>query len=156
MYGIDVNQFRDVVESALRHIALHSLAAENLVLGTAMVESELNYIKQIDGPALGFFQMEPTTHDDIWENFLPSQKELTLRVQMLLPRSYDRASNELIHNIRYAAAMCRIHYLRVPQPLPSATDAQGMASYWKRYYNTMKGKGTVEKALRHFQVATQL
>jgi hypothetical protein len=49
--------------------------------------------------------------------------------------------------------MCRVHYLRVKEALPTENDAAGMASYWKRYYNTVLGKGTIEQALPSFRVA---
>jgi hypothetical protein len=48
----------------------------------------------------------------------------------------------------YAAAMCRVFYLRVPERLPQADDSAAMARYWKRYYNTHLGKGTVEGFLQ--------
>ena len=40
-----------------------------LKLGTGAIESNCGeFIKQINGPALGIWQMEPKTHDDIWLN----------------------------------------------------------------------------------------
>jgi hypothetical protein len=50
-------------------------------------------------------------------------------------------------NDRYAAAMCRIRYLRVPAPLPAPDDIQAMANYWKEHYNTPLGAGTPEEFL---------
>ncbi len=55
------------------------------------------------------------------------------------------SSNELIGNMWYGAAMCRIHYLRVPDALPEAGDIPGMAAYWKEFYNTFEGSGTEEE-----------
>ena len=70
--GLDVNQVRlYVVRPALQEIGLWSQVAENLVLGTAVTESRLKYLKQLGkGPALGIFQMEPFTHNDIWRTHL--------------------------------------------------------------------------------------
>ena len=39
--------------------------------------------------------------------------------------------------------MARLKYWRVSQPLPETLD--GMARYWKTYYNTPKGAGTEDK-----------
>ena len=47
--------------------------------------------------------------------------------------------------------MARIHYLRVPEALPAADDVVGLAAYWKRYYNTELGAGTVEKFVESYQ-----
>ena len=46
-------------------------------------------------------------------------------------------------NIGFSIIMCRIHYRRVPKPLPYTLEDQ--AVYWKAYYNSHLGKGTVEK-----------
>ncbi len=49
----------------------------------------------------------------------------------------------------YATAMCRIHYLRVKEPLPDIHPVT-MGSYWKKYYNTELGKGTVEEFVENW------
>lgn len=149
---LDVSQVREfVVRPALQHIGLWSLAAEELVLGTGLQESRLRYIKQLGrGPALGLFQMEPATHDDIWFNYLRYQIELRNLVKGLAPHThkFHPTAEALIGHLPYAAAMCRVHYRRVRAPLPAAGDIEGQAKYWKRYYNTELGKGTVEEYMR--------
>lgn len=44
------------------------------------------------------------------------------------------------YNIALQIAMCRLHYRRVPQALPNNIEEQ--AAYWKKHYNTYKGKGS--------------
>lgn len=130
-----------IVVPALQEIGSYSKAAERLVLGTAMTESLLRHIEQVGGPALGFFQMEPATHDDIWAHYLGATKRVHLLdgLRRITRRAGDAA--ELRINPFYAAAMCRIHYLRVREKLPDADDLHGMAAYWKQYYNTSRGRG---------------
>jgi hypothetical protein len=61
------------------------MAAEQLLLGTAMQEDDLVHRRQMGGgPARGFFQMELATHNDIWQNFLKFRKELADKVIDLL------------------------------------------------------------------------
>ncbi|HIE39972.1 MAG TPA: hypothetical protein EYP76_00900 [Thiomicrorhabdus sp.] len=48
---------------------------------------------------------------------------------------------ELENNDKYAAAIARVHYLRVRAPIPQYNNIPKMAAYWKRYYNTILGKG---------------
>jgi hypothetical protein len=43
----------------------------------------------------------------------------------------------------YAAVMCRVRYMRVRESMPS--DANGLARYWKQYYNTPLGAGTLDE-----------
>jgi hypothetical protein len=53
-----------VIYPALNKMGMWSEAAGELVLGTAIVESNHTYLKQHgDGPALGLWQVEPATHD---------------------------------------------------------------------------------------------
>lgn len=149
MEGINLSHLRlHVIRPVLQYIEHWSPAAENLVLGTALVESRAHYLAQLGGPALGLWQMEPATERDIWQNYLAFKPELRVKVEGLLTPLVN-----LSGNLFYGAAMCRIHYLRVRDPLPAASDAAGMARYWKQFYNTPLGKGTVEKALPHFRAA---
>jgi hypothetical protein len=150
-YGLDVDQLRElVIVPTLKSLNLHTKAAENLVLGTALVESRARYIKQLGtGPALGIFQMEPATHDDIWDNYLSYRTDLANQIKELVRVT---EAGEMIGNLYYAAAMCRVHYRRVRSPLPEAGNALDMACYWKNHYNTALGAGTVSKAQPHFVV----
>lgn len=144
-----------VVRPALQKIGLWSQAAENLIFGTGFVESEYKYVEQIGGgPGFGFWQMEAATHDDIWTNFLshePSALCFALREMSGYPRLARPLATALHGNLFYAAAMCRIHYKRVKEPLPSAGDAEAMAAYWKLHYNTPLGAGTIDKAIPYFK-----
>ena len=85
--------------------------------------------------------MEPATHEDLWTNFLAYRPDLAARVNTFIAPWTDRVST-LVTNLAYATAMARVHYLRVPVPLPEAADHAGLARYWKAHYNTAAGKGT--------------
>ena len=141
--AISVDHLRQlVIRPACEAIGLYSLAAEELLLGTACQESKCGtFLKQLGGgPALGIFQMEPRTHDDLWANFISHRAQFAGKLDQLMLGEPDAA--EMVWNLRYAAAMCRIHYYRVKGPLPAAGDLQAQAAYWKRFYNTPKGAGT--------------
>jgi len=141
--------FRDeVIIPTLRKINMHSDSAVNLLLGTAIQESNLHYLRQLDdGPALGFYQMEPSTHKDIWLNYLKYRQPI---VDSLASITKSTAPMQLVTNLAYATAMARIHYRRVPQALPDADDIHGLAQYWKDYYNTELGKGTAEEFIQNY------
>lgn len=155
--GINLRQFRvDIVRPVLTYLGLHSQAAENLLIGTALTESRLHYVRQLNsGPALSVFQIEPATFHDLYSSFLAYRPELLSQVDALCGKLYpaDLKHMELIGNLSYATAIARVFYRRVKAALPAAEDAAGMANYWKRHYNTIKGAGTVSGALPHFQMA---
>jgi hypothetical protein len=102
--------------------------------------------------------MEPATHADIWENYLAFRQDLENAISRLASfHSAERPDpTEMVSNLIYAAAMCRVRYARVSAPLPGANDAPALAAYYKAFYNTYQGKATVEQALPHFYRSIQL
>lgn len=158
-YQNDPKAFVDeVVTPALQALGLDDdlHAPTELLLGTALQESALFHRIQLGGgPARGLFQMEPATHDDIWDNFLRFRDGLATKVRQLLPDDSPDAK-ALTDNDRYAAAMARIQYLRMGQivgkePLPDAGDIAGMAQYWKDYYNTGLGAGNAAQFVANWE-----
>lgn len=126
-------------------------AAVELLLGTAAHESGLRALDQITssadrtlGPAFGLFQIEPRTHDDVWDNFLKYRPALAGRVTALGARHPSRHV-QLATNLAYAAAIARLVYYRSPVGLAPPGDVAGHAAVWKRVYNTAAGKGRPEQ-----------
>ena len=138
----------EAIRPALSILGRGGLVAEQLVLGTAIQESLLIHRQQLGGgPALGLFQMEPSTHNDCWNNFLRFRPDLADKVKRTLEPGQQPVASTLKINDRYAAAMCRVRYIRAPAPLPGQDDLQGLANYWKQHYNTLLGAGTPEEFL---------
>ena len=147
--SLNYRQFTDyIIVPSLNMLQLMSPAAVQLLLGTAVVESRLEYVKQIRGPALGVFQMEPATHDDIYENVLRYKPVLEGRLLML---AGDGRAEEMVYNLQYAAAMCRIQYYRYNKYMPEKDDYVGMAGFHKKYYNTVAGATKVEESTPIFK-----
>ncbi len=141
--GINPNQFRTgVIVPALTLLGMHSPAAEAMLIGTAAQESKLGtYLFQMGkGPAVGPFQMEPNTYHDICNNFLKYHPEIQAKLATRWP--VMPPAEEMKTDLLLAAVMCRLHYRRVSEALPKSDDIQGLARYWKRYYNTPQGKGS--------------
>ncbi len=124
---LNIPQFcANIVRPTLEAIGAHNRAAEDLVLGTALQESNLRYLRQLnEGPARGVYQMEPATHDDIWENYLAFRAELSGRVSAFLAPEQDRV-DQLVWNLAHAVDLDRgAHRRRVDgdrearRPVPS-------------------------------------
>lgn len=139
---IDPRQFRLLcIRPALAPIGLWSLAAERLLLATALAESGLRDLVQSGGgPARGLYQMEPATHDDIWNNYLHFRDRLQADARALCAGA--PGIGQMVWNLQYASLMARLVYWRRPEPLPPADDIEGHAAYWLAHYNTIEGKGT--------------
>lgn len=138
---LDPTQFRnEVVRPALETMRMHSPAAENLVLCTALAESRLTWLRQHgDGPALGVYQIEPATFWDIYNRYLGTRPKIMECLRPLM--NGEEPLRQLVTNLAFATAICRLRYWMDPQPLPAADDAEGMGATWKRVYNTHLGAG---------------
>lgn len=153
-----LKQLKDyVIRPTLKRLDMWSESAELLLIGTVAHESMGGTaLHQIGGPALGIYQIEPATHQDVWENFLRYRSGLMLKIQDMIPPGNRQrtdggwvsgSDSMLITDLAYATAIARVIYLRAPLRLPEPDDLHGLAGYWKRYYNTAHGKGTPEKFL---------
>jgi len=153
--GIDPRQLRvEIIRPALQDVGLWSEAAEELILGTICQESQCGrYLTQIKGPALGICQMEPATYRDLWANFLEWKQGLCEKILNAsgFPYGSRPGAEDMIYNLRFAVLMCRVYYLRIPAPLPPAGDLEAQARYWKLYYNTPKGRGTVAQYVKNYR-----
>lgn len=152
--SMDKYYMKTTIELALMQTDTYSQQAFDLLMGTSAHESfGWRYRRQLgNGPALGFFQMEPFTHDDCWSNFLQYNPILGQKILFVSGLSFPDASAMETNDI-YAACMARVKFLRDPQPIPF--DLYGQAEYWKRVYNTHLGRGTVEEYINHYQTFVQ-
>ena len=144
----------ELIRPTLKRIGKHSDEAERLLLGTAIQESHLKHRRQLGGgPARGLFQMEPATHDEIWENFLSTRRrsELADAIRMMKTDPDADGAEELENNDVYACAMARAHYLRVPTAIPTAGGVRAHARYWKQHYNTASGAGTITQYIENWR-----
>ena len=138
------NSIKKIIKLSLQHLNLDSEDARSLIYSTGKAESDYKTLQQYGGgPALGFFQMEPNTAIDIWDNYVMYRPKYRDKLYAL---GFDEGTLEfcLLSNIGVQAALCRLHYRRVPSALPKAGDLNSQAKYWKKYYNTELGKGTIK------------
>lgn len=150
--GIDPVEFRLVVIApALDLLGLGGDEAEELLLGTALQELKLAHLEQHAGPALGVFQMEPATHDDLVA-WLGSRPQIEARINRLVISGVPRCQ-QLAGNFYYAAAMARCLYWRVPEGLPRAGDLAAQADFYKRHWNTPEGKATTSEYVASWRSA---
>ncbi len=142
-----------VIRPTLKDIDMWSEEAERLLLGTALHESGgLQYIKQIRGPALGFYQMEPSTYEDLYYH-LGDRKHQILQDSQRSNISPPIANpDSLLYDMKHMTVACRLQYSRFPRPIPSSIE--GQADYWKKYWNTSAGKGTVEQYIEAWNTHT--
>lgn len=137
----------DVIRPVLHEMSMWSESAEKLLLMTACHESGgFKWKRQMGGgPALSWYQIEPDTAMDVYNNYLSYRPTMRNKLRPYEPENGD--IEDALMDDRYATAMCRLIYYRVPARLPDDDNDIGLAEYWKKYYNTHLGAGTADKFL---------
>lgn len=146
---MNYNQLKQAIIDILTKINLpFNENVVNLIAETACQESACGkYIKQLNnGPAKGIFQCEPATAKDIMKNYVAYKPAIRSKLNEIYIH-YLTLEDNLMYNLAYSVAICRIHYLRVAESVPDTVE--GRAVYWKKYYNTSLGKGTVEEYIKN-------
>lgn len=149
---------RGLIAETISEIAMHSDDAEELLMLTCAVESEFgrNLVQLNNGPAIGIFQMEPATHDDIVVRWLSVETSDRMKTKAYVHKAFNKYCGTLLTsdvmrwNLKYAIILARLKYKSAKEPIPSKNDVVGLAKYWKKYWNTELGDGTVEKAIEKY------
>lgn len=129
--------FKTAVQTTLEKLGLPQIeAARELIIMIAAHESLFGrYNKQVNGPALGWIQMEPATHDWIWDN--------CSKIQLYAAKlGFERDVDQLLTDPEYNAFMARMRMKMDPMPIPRGDEE--MSAWCKRFWNTEAGKATAE------------
>ncbi len=136
-------QFKALCAEALLDWGLHSDHCVELMAMICAHESlGGKHRRQIGGgPALGLFQIEPPTHNSIWDN----SDSIRARAQRY---GIKEDVSKLETDDRYSIFVAR-HYLAMDRnPLPKTPEE--MAAYCKSYWNRT-GEATPEKYINDYR-----
>ena len=150
---MDAKQLHDhIIKPTLEYMGgnYNSENARFLLLCTAAIESNCGYyIKQVGGPALGIWQMEPDTHGDINMNCdALADEDSPIRAKqdaLYMPYNIEAGIGGMINNPMYACFMARLKYSMDKAALPDHNDIKAVYDYYKRIYNTPLGASTYDK-----------
>ena len=145
------DEFSSLVSTYLRRVYKYSPAAVNLLLGTCAVESDFGKAtRQFNGPALGVFQIEPSTMWSFYSNYFKYRPEDYTKI-IQLSGEPEFSEYALENNLIFQIVFTRYIYWAVPEPLPDENDIVGLALYWKTHFNTIRGKGTIESFIEKYE-----
>lgn len=149
---LDCAQYRSlIIEPVLSKLQIYSKDCEELLVFTCAAESlGGHFLAQVNGPALGIYQMEPNTYTDIWINYIRARNQLATLMAMHFGCTKIPDVERMIYDLHFATAMARIHYLRVNDKVPSAKDVDGLWEYYKKHYNTEKGDAKKEASIKKY------
>ena len=127
---------------------MDSPEARELIFRTGMAESGYRAIEQHGGgPAVGYFQVEPATIRDTIDNYVTYRQHMQTKLWSLGFDDKDMVLR-VMGSIPLQVAFCRLKYRRDKYALPPCGNIEAQGKYWKRIYNTHKGKGTVEHFIK--------
>ena len=132
-----------VINRTLKNINLYSVDASKLILYTAGHESLMGkYDRQINGPALSIYQIEPDTFNYLIEKHQNIIKKMGYYFSLPAPE-------EMLNDLALSTAVCRFKYMETSEPLPKHDNLHAIAVYWKKHYNTELGRGTIDEFIEN-------
>jgi len=135
-----------VINPALNRVGLWRPGAVRMLLYTGWVESRYEYVAQVGGgPARSFWQVERSTMDDHYKNYLDFRPLLKEKIDRM---AGDDRDFQLTFNMGFAVVMARLKYYRSQIPMPKSDNLEAQARFWKKVYNTEKGAGTTEQFIQ--------
>ena len=146
-----ISEIKEIAEYALYKLDCYSDDALALVVRTGMAESGYRALRGYGevNPAIGFWQIEPATMYDIMRNYLVYRPKYSKAMEGLgMELRGEDIEMSVMANMAVQAALCRLHYRRDSKPIPSWDDLEAQGEYWKRVYNTIKGRGTVKHFIK--------
>ena len=143
----DITQFReDILTPTLEALQIREPEMNELLVFTCAVESAGGtYVKQIKGPALGIYQLEPNTFSDLWHNYILRKPDIINLISLNLGVHRMPDPYEIICNLKLATALCALLYKYRKANIKSK-NPDDLWNVYKPLYNTEKGAATKDKS----------
>ena len=144
----DINQFRqDILSPTLEALQIRDLSFKELLVFTCAVESAGGtYVRQIKGPALGIYQIEPNTFTDLWHNYILRKPDIVNLLSLNLGLHRMPELDEIITDLKLATALCALLY-KYRKAQINSFHPEDLWSVYKPLYNTEKGSANKEDAI---------
>ena len=148
----NITQFRqEIVVNNLSPLNIRSPHIVELLVFTCATESQGGtYVKQIQGPALGIYQIEPTTFTDVWSNYILRKPDIVNMLSLHFGICRVPQPQEVICDLRLATIMTAMLYA-YRKAIPENSDISTLWNLYKKYYNTSKGAATEDTSVKAYQ-----
>jgi len=161
--SIQVTDLRNlIIRPTLERLNDWSLSAENLLLGTAALESTLGYRLTSDNGGLGIYAISPAAHIQVWDHFLVSDPETASLLRGLASQQQflKCPHGELISNLSYASGVAWMIYKSHHVKLPDNTGIRDLAIAWLGCYSVRNNQvdqisfsddAKIDKFMHHYR-----
>ncbi len=128
-----------VIRPTLNILGAYSPTAQQLLIGTAAVESDLgSHLHPQERDGLGIYNISAETHRQVWDNYLVHYPDLASSVRGLASQRtfLQNPHDELVTNLAYATAIAWFAYLHAGANISDIQpdDTESLAQVWWRYY----------------------
>lgn len=119
-----------------------------LLMETVAIETNFGfYVTQIKGPALGVFQIQPSTFRSLNKNYLRLNPEIKEKIDLY--RRNDLTDEEnLTYNLKYQIAYAAVLYIANGCHTRDLSSKNNRARIYKIYFNSLEGKATISDFIR--------
>ena len=142
--GIKQTHLKGIITSVLAYLGEKNIKDwTRLLCLTIATESNMGQLtKQIGGPARGITQVEPNTEKETLA-WLSKHHPKTFEALRKLRVPAKVGIHEAEYNMAYSIGLAYGVY-RMKKADPSKKSAKELAKLYKKYYNTYKGKATID------------
>ncbi|CAH1778080.1 unnamed protein product, partial [Owenia fusiformis] len=139
---------RTVVDKALEKLSKYDDKGKKFLKNIAKVESkygmdENTYRKDYHG---GIWQVDEVGFEDTKDTKShPKLTERYKKIKEIYGIDWEKVEWDDLEDPFMSALAARLLLQNKPKELPAEDDIDAQAEYWKEYYNTKEGKGTVEE-----------
>jgi hypothetical protein len=142
MYGLlSSNTLDDYIIDVCDYIGVNTKNAKLLLMETALVETNYGLTTDLTPNSdFGIFQFTQTGLTQV-KNYTSTQRKAGIKSRYGI--DIDTLTTAKLAYAPLASTICaRLYYLTISSPIPSTLE--GRATYWKKYYNSTLGAGTIE------------
>ena len=148
----DITQFRyDIVVPTLNAIQIRSDCIVELLVFTCAVESAGGtYLKQMNGTALGIYQLEPASYTDLWVNYIMRKPDIINLLSLNLNINRMPDPLDLITDLKLAT-ICTVLFYKHRKANLITQDEDTLWTVYKEFYNTEKGKAAKDASIKAYR-----
>ena len=152
LYMFDITQFRaDILTPTLDALQIRGNEIKELLVFTCAVESAGGtYVRHIKGPALGIYQLQPSTFTDLFHNYILRKPDIVNLLSLNLSVHRLPDPNQLITDLSLATACCALYY-KWKNANPTSTDENELWDIYKSLYNTPEGKAEKDQSIKAYR-----
>ncbi len=153
----DITQFRqEIVIPHLSAINIRSPHMVELLVFTCATESAGGtYVKQVKGPALGIYQIEPSTFTDLWTNYIVRKPDIVNMLSLHFGIHRVPQPQDVVYDLRLATVCAALLYMH-RKAVPDDSEISTLWRLYKQYYNTEKGAAVEADSIKAYKKFAKL